>query len=86
MAGQRNLLVRVIGAGHGAHGAIAGRQRLCLGHSIQKRLGWRKFISPIIFMAFPIHGDGRLRRGKQGDDGKHPHGPSMNLREINSKF
>jgi hypothetical protein len=36
-------------------------------------------------MAFPIHGKGRMRRGKQGNDGKHPHGLSMNLRSINSK-
>jgi hypothetical protein len=85
MARQRYLLVRVIGTRHRPHGAIARRKRLCLGHGIQKRFSWREFASPLLVVAFPIHGEGRLRHGKQGDGGKHPHGQSMNLRRVKSK-
>ena len=85
MARQRYLLVRVIGTRHGPHGAIGRRQRLCLGQSIQKCLGWRKFALPVFIMTLPVHGKDRMRRGKQGDDGEHPHKLSMNLRSLNSK-
>ena len=85
MARQRDLFVGIVSTRHWPHGAIGGRQRLCLGHGIQKRLGRRKFIAPIIFVAFPIHGQRRMRRGKQGDDGEYLHGPSMNLLDSDLK-
>ena len=79
MPWQRYLLIGIIETRDRPHGTIAGRQRFCLRHGIQKCLGRWKFAPPVIVVTFPIHGESRLGGGKQCDDNEHPHGMSIEL-------
>ena len=78
MLWQWYLLIGIIGMRDRPYGAIAGRWRLCFGGGVDKCLSRRKFGHPV-FVAFPIHGEGRLRAGKQCDDREHPHAKSIEL-------
>ena len=78
MPRQRYLLIGIIGTRHRPYGTIAGRWWLCFRRGVDKCLNRWKFGHPVV-VAFPIHGEGRLRAGKQCDDREHPHGMSIGL-------